>query len=310
MRAGWLWLAAVLAGCSFETGGHPADDDIDAAVGGPDATVVDCTSDTQCQTPPSPCKLAGLCNPATQQCEFPDKDCSGAGDECNVGTCQEATGECIPSPAFDGDDCGAGTTCDSFGACGGFDPGDVCDETGTRSRDCTDRVCSSGSCIEVERVDSEPCTRDQDGVTCDDTTCGDFGACGGFSDTCDEHGLRARTCTAFACDSGSCAGDDFTDFDFCTRGSRDGITCASDDCGPFGACQFSPTNVCDETGSRSRVCTTFECQSEVCEDASSYVDSETCTRDTDGHKCDEVCTGMGGGMCTDLFCMDGSCPTP
>ncbi len=319
----WLLIVVLAgAGCSFDSGGNLGSFDgaADVPDAAPDAAVVQCTGDEECATPPSLCHLVGLCNASTQRCEFPQKDCSAAGDQCNSGNCEAATGDCVPTPAFDGEDCNGGTTCDSFGSCGGFDPGDICDESGTRNRDCTDRLCSSGACVDFDRVESEGCTRDQDGVECLTTACGGFGSCGGFSGTCDEHGTRSRDCTSYACSSASCQGTPFNDSEGCMRSSRDGITCAPDDCDSFGACMgFADT--CDESGTRVRTCTPYECASESCSSGTTFADSITCSRDTDGDKCGELCvlvcvgTGdcatvcMGTCMpeCTDVLCAGGTC---
>ncbi len=323
MRGKWLLVAALVGtGCAFDSAGNlgSIDGAADVRDAGPDAAVVQCIRDEECETPPSPCHLAGLCNPSTRQCEFPQKNCSAAGDQCNTGTCEPATGNCVATPAFDGEDCNGGTTCGSFGSCGDFDPSDICDETGTRGRDCTDRVCSSGACIDIDRVESEACARNQDGVECQVTVCGGFGSCTDFSDTCDEHGTRYRDCTAYACSSASCVSSNFTDSGSCMRSSRDGITCASDDCGSFGACMgFDDT--CDESGTRERTCTPYRCTSELCLPETSFVDSISCSRDTDGVTCGEVCIlicvgtgdcstvcmGICVPECSDVLCAAGSC---
>jgi len=319
---GLLIVALVAAGCSFDSGGVSGsiDANANAADAGVDAAIVQCTRDEECSTPPTLCHLAGLCNPSTQRCEFPQKDCSAAADQCNNGTCEAASGACVPTPAHDGDDCNGGTTCDAFGACGGFDPGDSCDESGMRSQDCTDRICSSGSCLDVARVNSEGCSRDQDGVTCQATTCAGFGSCTDFVDTCDENGNRYRACTSYACSSAACVSTSFTDSETCSRSSRDGISCAADSCTGFGACGgFSDS--CDESGTRTRTCTPFACSSESCAAGTTFPNVGSCSRDTDGDMCGEVCTlicsgtgdcatvcmGMCSTTCVDVLCSAGTC---
>jgi hypothetical protein len=329
-----IWLAASLctagavAGCSFNTSGVNADDDdegTDAAVNivdaaGPDAEQFECTSSTECEIPPTLCQQPGTCNEFTHKCLYPDIDCTGESDECNIGTCDVKSGECIKLPAFESDPCGDGTVCNPFGDCGGFDPGDVCDETGTQSRQCVDYACLSGSCLGSARVETEDCGRDTTGVTCAATACGDFGACGGFADLCDESGTHSRDCTAFACAGAACTAMPFVDTAPCTRPSTDGVTCAPDACGDYGPCTgFEDT--CDRTGTRQGTCTPFSCAAETCSAGAPFPHFIPCSRTTDGDKCGEsctlectgigdcatICTGTCIADCEDVLCSGGTC---
>ncbi len=312
-------VVGLVGGCSFDSAGVTGDDDdIDASVEIPDAATLDaptpdagptCETNADCEVPPTLCQLAGECNQALGRCVFPDVDCTGEGDQCNVGSCEPATGACVKVPAFESSPCGDVTTCGAFSECGGFDEMDACDETGTQSRDCTDFACSAGSCVGTARVDVAACTRDQDGVTCAATECPTvFGPCQ-FEEFCDHDGTQSRDCTAHTCVDAACIAAPILQEQACTRPSREGQTCHPPECGGFTDCEFSPANECDETGLRARVCTPFACESQSCEAGELFVEQVACTRDTDGDVCGEVCEIiMGTEICTDVTCTDGECP--
>jgi len=142
---------------------------------------------------------------------------------CSAGSCSSSsrteTGSC--SRDTDGDSCGA-SSCGSWSGCSGFTS--TCDESGTRSRSCTDRVCSGGSCTDDAYTDAGSCSRDTDGDDCG-TSCGPWGTCGMFTTICDETGTRTRSCTARMCSSGSCMDSgSYTDMDSCSR-DTDGDPC-------------------------------------------------------------------------------------
>lgn len=314
-RFALIFAVAGAVGCSFETGGHVGDLGVaDAsAVGDPDAPGApdagpSCVTHADCATPPDACKLAGSCG-ADGECSYPEVDCSDEGDQCNVGACDPTTGACVKQAAFEGMSCGDVTTCGAFSDCA-YDPSNSCDETGMRQRDCTDYTCNVGACTGAARVEQEPCDRDTDGDSCGATTCSGFGACGGFSTTCDESGTKERSCTARECATGACVDLPFTDTAPCTRASRDGISCAADSCGGYTECEYSPGNKCDETGVKVRLCTPFACLDEACVDGSPFTDTADCSRDTSEVLCDTVCTGTGEDItCEPVYCLDGSCPT-
>ena len=116
-----------------------------------------------------------VCREGTLGCDV-DETCTGASRDCPDDalvaagtTCREAAGPCdaaetctgadpgCPPDAYvaNGTSCGA-TSCGSWGTCGGFS--DACDSTGTRSRSCTDRACSSGACVNASRTETGTCT--------------------------------------------------------------------------------------------------------------------------------------------------------
>lgn len=180
----------------------------------------------------------------------------------------------------DGTVCGAGT-CGGWGSCGGFS--DTCDESGVESRTCSDVVCTAGSCGAVMRPETRPCSRSTTGTSCAASSCGGWGACGGFSDACDETGTQSRTCNDFACTGGSCGASPRTENQACSR-STNGASCGSTTCGSWSTCVYS--SECDETGSQSRTCTDRICSAGACGSPTRTETNNSCsTRDTDGMDC-------------------------
>lgn len=99
---------------------------------------------------------AGLCTGLA-------RDCSAAGDQCNVGTCNEATGSCEPAPVSDGAACDDDNACTlddvcTVGVCTGASSS--CGD-GTLDPDCTEE-CDDGN-----RGDGDGCS-----ATCTLETCG------------------------------------------------------------------------------------------------------------------------------------------
>ncbi len=130
------------------------DEAADACVPQPVADGTSC-DDGQFCTETDVC-AAGVCGGAP-------RDCSGEGDQCNTGTCDEATDACVTTPVTDGvacDDglyCNTGETCQA-GACTGGAPR-AC---GAQGGSCRDGVCDEAA---------DACTGDPvaDGTPCDDS---------------------------------------------------------------------------------------------------------------------------------------------
>jgi hypothetical protein len=182
--------------------------DIDASVS-IDAAPVGCTSNIDCETPPTPCTVAGTCNRTTHQCSFPAKDCSSTNDQCNQGVCEAATGNCVKAPANAGFACGAVMTCDDFGGCGNFDPNNECDSTGTKSRICTSFTCQAGACAGTPHTDTQDCIVSTNGKACGSQV-PDISACSNcnYGDICGETAPpRTCTCTTHVCMNDSCSGN-------------------------------------------------------------------------------------------------------
>ncbi|MFK7987034.1 MAG: hypothetical protein AB8I08_13500 [Sandaracinaceae bacterium] len=250
---------------------------------------------------------------AAETCGEPTGSCGGFGSTCdNSGTRARTctrnvcrSGSCTPedfsSPVActrntNGTDCGGAPSCPGYPACSGFS--NVCDETGTRSRTCTQSTCSSGTCSGSRNVaQSENCSRPStDGVDCGTESCSD-GPCGGFANTCDATGTLTETCTQPECNNGSCSGSSTsTSTNACSRASRDGIVCGTESCPAFGSC-IRELDSC--MGSENRTCTTPVCASNSCSGSSNRRETQDCC--ASGSSCDPEFGGSEG-RCFGCFC--------
>jgi len=148
-------------------------------------------------------------------CRYTDRDCSGVGNQCNDGVCNESSNSCIILPKPDGTPCDDGLYCNGDDTCGG---GDCSVHT---SDPCT--YCSSYGCSCDEfRNFCVGCTGDSecDGI-CSPGETGPF--CSG-SDNC----IYAPN----GPDLGSCTVGVYTLFDR-------GICTAHSECGPGGYCSMA-----------------------------------------------------------------------
>jgi hypothetical protein len=164
--------------------------------------------------------------------------CDGSGTQtrsCTDHTCR--AGSCVASSRDEMATCVRstnGVTCDSptetaCNTCGGF--ADMCDNTGTHSCTCTTFACQSETCVPTSTSCTVGCTRNTNGTTCmpSTKTCN---ACA-YSDQCDEDAPQAScTCSAFTCQSGSCAQQDTSCTEDCNR-TTDGDPCGCEPCGSF-----------------------------------------------------------------------------
>jgi hypothetical protein len=193
-----------------------------------DAMPVACTGDGDCATPPDHCYTAGTCDVAHSLCVFPSVDCSGMSDECNLGTCDPATG-CVLAPAHQDQACGKGKDCGPFGGCDGF--ADECDSTGTLTRTCTTYTCQAGTCTGVDGPDTAPCTRKTEDNPCGQDTVTGCGVCDNPNDVCALSGEMGCTCTTFACKSDACTPNATSCAQPCTRVTN-GTPCGEQQCSP------------------------------------------------------------------------------
>jgi hypothetical protein len=300
--------------CSFHVG-NPCGSG--TTCDGTAGTCVGCTTDAMCPAP-----MAGSWGA-----------CGGFADACATGGTEERTlrtfrcmsGSCVPSDttesqacsrATEGTVCGA-TSCDSFGGCSGSG----CDTAGTQTRTCNDRVCSAGACSTRPRVESAGCFRPTDGTSCGATSCGSFGACGGFADTCSTSGSQSRTCTDYVCSGGGCGTSMRSESQGCSRGSTDGNACGGTSCGGWGPCEGF-ADACATNGTQSRTCTDYLCSGGGC-GMTNRTETQACTRgSTDGASCAattcdawSVCNYVGtcdedatqSRTCTDYVCGGGTC---
>jgi hypothetical protein len=210
-----------------------------------------------------------------------DDACTVLNDACGTATCDLVAGMCVKASTNEGGDCESGTMCEPATACGGF--AEPCGESGSQQRICHDHKCRAGTCTPENRVETLACGRETDGVSCGSTSCGGWGGCGGFADTCDQDGVETRSCTGYSCVAGACTPGPFDETRGCTR-STEGVGCGADNCGGFGGCGgFEDT--CDQDGTRSRTCWQRRCSGGGCADVNPYTDTQGCSRNTDGNSC-------------------------
>lgn len=175
------------------------------------------------------CSVDDVCN-GEGVCVGQPKDCSEFDSSCTVGTCDEASGECLSTPANaggscdDNDECTQNDACADDGECHGV-PVDCSEASG----DCSLGVCDpeDGSCK------AEPLS----GIACDDgDDCTTLDACeqgqckGQAADDCGDAGwLDLTSGSASVRMSNECADDDFDvrskvpKGSDCTRSSGDDI---------------------------------------------------------------------------------------
>ncbi len=212
-------------------------------------------------------------------------------------------------------DCTPMNQCGAFGEC--LDPaGDPCISTGEHSRTCTDFHCGAGgTCEGTDRMETEGCTRDTEGVTCGADDCVD-GPCEFLGDpTCGEVGSFQRICTPRVCGGEVCGDGTPTVTDVgCTR-DTEGVMCAPDTCSD-GPCAFEGDATCDDTGLLDRTCTPHACMSGACTDGSTFTTPVSCTRVTAGVVCgmttcsDGPCGFEGNPTCDETGTLVRSCGTP
>ncbi len=191
-------------------------------------------------------------------------------------------GECVAPVAMDGS-VDSGTSPD--GATGDATASDGGDDA---APPCTAAECDDGNECTDDRCTASGCENRPNTAACDDSTfCNGSDSC--MDGTCAVH--SGDPCGGLACDemADSCMGSCTTDAE-----------CPADVVAAWSSCAgFS--DVCDETGMRSRDVATFTCMGGVCVGAIT-TEMEACMRDSDGTICDD---GMGctfpdtcvGGVC-------------
>jgi len=226
------------------------------------------------------------CNdPGTQSYDV----CNGVDDDCNGATVDgSADPSCGPGgydPAYC---CGSTPACHQCCIASQCGPGAwTCSAPGYTCQ-CPGVVCN-GVCIAGGN-----CCQATD---CGTSGCGNFGACGGYSDTCDESGTWSRSCTTYSCNSNVCGSSTTTDSQPCTR-DTDTNVCVALSCPSWGNCGgFS--DICDEGGTQARTCTVSTCVTGSCTPGTRD-ENQNCTRDTDNTPC--------GGA--NWICVNGSCSCP
>ncbi len=286
-------------------GGTSCDEEGDRCVG--------CREDGDCpdpmMSPWSACSASGssgdaLCG-GMQQRTVTSYRCDVSAGVC-VGTDSVETRPCTTN---EGLSCGSGS-CGDWGACGGFSS--ACDTTGTQSRTCTSYTCSGGTCGSSTQTETRACTRNTNGVSCNDgnycngTERCSSGACVSSGNPCPsstpiciESTDRCVECTSDA----HCGGaTPYCVSNVCVQ-CRTVSDCPGSSCGDWGACGgFS--SACDTTGTQRRTCTSYRCVSNTCQ-ASNRTETQDCFRITECMPC----TRSGGqpGRCSPSGACIASC---
>ncbi|NNB89234.1 hypothetical protein HJC10_36090 [Corallococcus exiguus] len=277
---------------------------------------------------PNPAGACQVCDPArsTSAWSFqsPATQCRGAADACDA--VEYCTGSSAQCPA-DGDvaagtSCGAGSICDASGQCstncfingtlyasGATNPAGACQvcnptlSTTSWSFKPASTVCraATGVCDTAEYCTgiSAQCPGDgvvANGTTCGSTTSGGWSSCG-YSDSCADEGSQERSTTVRVCSSGTCQAFTDTETAGCYR-NTEGKSCGTTTTGDWSSCGgFS--DVCDQSGGRTRNVTTWTCSSGSCEGFTT-TDQGSCSRSTTGNICGIVigpwsaCGGFSG----------------
>ena len=300
-------------------------DETDIDCGGPGCEACD---------PGKMCELNEDCQPPVElpwsECDFGEGTCTEVGTRERLVTryvCGDAmTCESVEevetescTRETDGLECGE-TVIGEWGQCQGAGQQGVCSTEGERRRVITSFVCAEGGCDVVEEEEFEDCVLDTDAQACGTPETGEWSACGGFDDVCDQTGERSRTVTYFECGSGTCTERVDTEVESCSRVTT-GESCGEETYGEWSACEGF-NGVCGQTGTRSRTVSYRECASGSCSTRTT-TESETCTRDTTGTACqadvlgswsacsyaDATCSTSGSRTrtITEYACQGGSC---
>ena len=258
-----------------------------------------CTSDSECTSP--------------VECGVPS---------CNVGVCfvRLDDGLCSDGLVCDVDGCVPDPTMMMMDA-GPSDSGPPCSESETFCSDGEDDDCDGLIDCRDPDCEAEACD-DGDNCTTDDV-CTDAAVCGGTPVVCDdgnectddacdpETGACTSADNTAACDDGSwcngtdrCAGGTCSEHtdppcpSFCNEDTMRCEACRSpSDCGDVTYGDWSSCGgfggTCGENGTRSRMVTTPTCTAGMCGTDTS-METEACTRDTDGNSCGSVTYGSWG----------------
>ena len=175
----------------------------------------------------------------------------------------------------------------------GTSDGNVCSFP---EKDCSelDGECTRGVCADDGECEARAIRQD---MACGDgiMDCGNFGACGGFTEPCGESGTQTRSCTDSTCQAGECVrGAPYDDSRGCSR-DTDGNMCADTET-TCGLCSFGD---CSMDGSRSCTRTEFTCSSGSC-GSSMESFSDPCTRPQP--ECCSNGRACSGSTCTANLC--------
>ena len=235
------------------------------------------------------CTVGDVCEDGV--CGGTARDCSAAGDQCNIGVCDESSDRCVPQARADGTACTDGNACTQVdtcqaGICAGASPvvcaaQDQCHVAGTCNP-------ATGVCSNPEKANGSAC---DDGNACTQTDTCQAGICAGSNpvvctaqDQCHVAGTcnpATGTCSNPAKANGSACtdGNACTQVDTCQTGTCVGaspVVCtAQDQCHVAGTCNpatgtcSNPEKTNGSACSDGNACTQVDtCQTGVCVGAS------------------------------------------
>lgn len=208
-------------------------------------------------------------------CDGVDNNCDGSVDDGNPG----GGGTCDPDGVctFGAQAClGGALSCQPGPECDCVPdlpcvPSNVCEDMGVT-------VCRGGvsSCRGTPRTGA-----------CGAEDIGEWSACAGFDDVCDETGTQSRTVVRPMCVDGGCDSAPDTETRACLR-DQENVVCGESTTVPGADCAFMTS--CVEDGVSTRIRTDFSCRDAACEGADTTL-FDPCTRDTDGSTCGSVSFG-------------------
>lgn len=228
-----------------------------------------------------------------------DVDCSSLDDECNVGTCDPATGTCSATPRADGTSCDDGAACTDGDSCtaGTCTPGPLAD-CSSLTDGCNVGMCdpATGACAAVPVADGTSC---DDGLACTTADVCSAGACGGAATDCSAltNGCNVGTCDAA---TGACAAVPVVDGTTCD----DGLACTTVDVCSAGTCGGAAV----DCSSLTDACNVGTCDATT--GACAAVPVTNGTACDDGLACTtaDVCTaGACGGAAVDCSSLTDAC---
>ena len=273
---------------------------VDCAGGGDACNIASCDAKTgTCKTTPANkgtlcddgeyCTDNDACDGSGKCVAGAARDCSGAGDACNSGTCDSKNQQCVKTPkqagaaCDDGLFCNEGEACDGKGSCTGGSA-KVC----TSTSPCLVAVCddTKDACSSTPATAGVSCT---DGNACTQTdTCNGAGACIGANPKV----CAGDACNEDTCDSktGACGVKAKTKGTTCNDGN---LCTQTDTCDGAGKC----------TGANPKVCVGDACNNGTCSP-----DSGVCgkTPKANGTACEDGSDCTSGDSCASGVCKPGT----
>ncbi|NOS99969.1 MAG: hypothetical protein HOP29_05025 [Phycisphaerales bacterium] len=247
------------------------------------------------------CTLTDVCSAGT--CSGTPRDCSALNDQCLLGVCNPANGQCQTTPTNQGGSCTDGFLCTNNDACNGGScvgvPIPNCQKCGIAAdcndgNPCTNESCPAGVCVYVNNTSA--CN---DGMAC---TTGDVcggGTCNGTTVNC--NGLDGP-CTDGVCNplNGLCVAQPINQGQTCT----DGNNCTTGDVCNAGVCAGTAVNCSGLTNSCNLgVCNsaTGLCQAQPTNESGTCSDGLICTLT------DRCTAGVCAGTPRDCTSLNGAC---